>query len=60
MKTINISPAVALKEARSEIDFLRNRNLILAQAVQDLQDRLVVKAPAEPAPPVDTDDENHD
>lgn len=43
---VDISPNVALKEAQAEIAFLRNRNLILAQAVEDLQQKLVVKAPA--------------
>lgn len=44
---VTISPAVALKEARAEIDFLRNRNLILAQAVEELQGKLVVKPEAD-------------
>ena len=53
---VDISPAVALKEAQAEIAFLRNRNLILAQAVDDLQQKLVIKAQAIPdtsADPVD-------
>ncbi len=46
---VRISPLVELKEARSEIGWLRNRNLILAQALHDLQERMIVRAP----PPAD-------
>ena len=59
---VNISPAVALKERDAEIAFLRNRNLILAQRAADLEAKLLVRAPAEPAAdpdtPVDLADEN--
>ena len=63
---VDIAPAVALKEAQAEISFVRKRNLFLAQAVADLQQKLVVK-PADvlvpdpvPAPetPADPADEN--
>lgn len=43
---VRISPLVELKEARSEIGWLRNRNLILAQALHDLQERMIVTSPA--------------
>ncbi len=49
MKTVDISPSVALKEAQAEISYLRNRNLILAQGLEDLQRRIMVAAPTEPA-----------
>ena len=56
---VRISPIVELREARAEIAHLRNRNLILAQAVHELEERLVVKPPesatitAEPIPEQD-------
>ncbi len=49
MKTVDISPAVALKEAQAEISYLRNRNLILAQGIEDMQRKLMVAAPTDPA-----------
>ncbi len=36
---VNIAPAAELQELRAENAYLRNRNLILAQAVQDLRDK---------------------
>ena len=58
---VDIAPAVALKEAQAEIAYLRNRNLILAQAVADLQHKLVVKPAdlpvADPEIPADPADE---
>ena len=47
---VRIAPIVELREARAEIGHLRNRVLILAQALHDLQQRLVVKAPPAAAP----------
>ncbi|MCC0013859.1 MAG: hypothetical protein H6881_08275 [Rhodobiaceae bacterium] len=40
MTTLKISPMVELRELMAERDFLKNRNLILAQAVEDLQAKL--------------------
>jgi len=51
---VDISPTVALKEAQAEIAWLRNRNLILAQAVDDLRAKLAVEAVPEPAADPDT------
>lgn len=61
---VNISPAVALKEAEAEIGWLRNRNLILAQAVADLQRKLVARPASDvlvvPQPAAEAGDENPD
>lgn len=40
MTTLKISPMAELRELMAERDFLKNRNLILAQAVEDLQAKL--------------------
>lgn len=41
MPTVPIDPAVALGEANAMVEFLRNRNLLLAQAVAELKAQLV-------------------
>lgn len=40
MSTVPINPAVALAEAEALVDYYRNRNLLLAQAVAELRARL--------------------
>ena len=53
MHTVNISPNVALSEADAMIAFLRQRSLIQAQAIADLQARITeleAALPAEEAP----------
>lgn len=40
MHTVNIAPNVALSEAEAMIAFLRQRGLIQAQAIADLQARI--------------------
>lgn len=37
MTTVSISPTVALAETRAELEHFRNRSLIQAQAIADLQ-----------------------
>lgn len=34
---VDIQPTVALQEAMAELEYLRNRNLILAQAIHELR-----------------------
>ena len=43
---VRISPLVELQEARAEIAHLRNRTLILAQALHELKERMIVTSPA--------------
>lgn len=43
---VNIQPTVALQEAMAELEYLRNRNLILAQAIHEL--RAQQDTPAQP------------
>lgn len=37
---VNIHPSVALQEALAEADWLRNRNLLLAQGMHELREAL--------------------
>ena len=43
---VRISPLVELQKVRAENSHLRNRTLILAQALHDLQERMIVTSPA--------------
>lgn len=38
--TINISPAAELREIRAQLDWMRSRNLLLSQAVSELQEQV--------------------
>ena len=40
MTTVNIDPVVALAEEQATTTYLRNRNMILAQALQDTKGKM--------------------
>lgn len=46
MPTVPIDPAVALGEAQAMVEYLRNRNLLLAQAIAELKAELAAPKPA--------------
>lgn len=56
---VRISPLVELKEARSEIGWLRNRNLILAQALHEMKERMIVRDRADDLPGVEISEADH-
>ena len=55
MPNVPIDPAVALGEAQAMVEYLRKRNLLLAQAVAELKAEL---AAAKAAPMTETAEES--
>ena len=46
MSTIQITPSVALAEQQALTEYYRNRSLIQAQAIADLQAQVAAQTPA--------------